>query len=190
MAVSQSIAHGLMTRCEMVWTTAGTNRVCSRCLALKGSVVGHTDEVGVTLPPLHPRCRCAIAYREVGFRFDVQRFGNVKTELQRAMTENKIKGELIYPPPIMDLTHFVFDAEHTQGDRHPHDVSEQEARKFIDEAYFAIRKKGTNSYNYWSKEGAAYVQPNLKRIRTAFKAEEYAPPYKKLIEVYENADGN
>ena len=49
----------------MVWTTAGTNRVCGRCLALKDKVVGHTDESGVTLPPLHPRCRCAIMYNEV-----------------------------------------------------------------------------------------------------------------------------
>lgn len=66
MGVSQSIAAGLMGRCEMVWTTAGTNRVCSRCMELKDRVVGYTDEVGVTLPPLHPRCRCAIVYREVG----------------------------------------------------------------------------------------------------------------------------
>ena len=55
-----------MGRCEMVWTTAGTNRVCGRCMALKDTVVGHTDESGVTLPPLHPRCRCAIMYREIG----------------------------------------------------------------------------------------------------------------------------
>ena len=27
--------------------------------------MGYTDESGVTLPPLHPRCRCAIIYREV-----------------------------------------------------------------------------------------------------------------------------
>ena len=39
--------------------------VCGRCLALKDKVVGHTDESGVTLPPLHPRCRCAIMYNEV-----------------------------------------------------------------------------------------------------------------------------
>ena len=39
--------------------------MCGRCLALKDKVVGHTDEDGVTLPPLHPRCRCAIMYREV-----------------------------------------------------------------------------------------------------------------------------
>ena len=28
-------------------------------------MVGRTDESGVTLPPLHPRCRCTIMYREV-----------------------------------------------------------------------------------------------------------------------------
>ena len=66
MGVSQSIADGYMGRCAMVWTTAGTNRVCSRCLALKDTVVGYTDESGVTIPPLHPRCRCAIMYDEVG----------------------------------------------------------------------------------------------------------------------------
>ena len=66
MGVSQSIADGYMGRCEMVWTTAGTNRVCGRCMALKDTVVGHTDESGVTIPPLHPRCRCAIMYREIG----------------------------------------------------------------------------------------------------------------------------
>ena len=66
MGVSQSIADGYMGRCEMVWTTAGTNRVCGRCMALKDTVVGYTDQSGVTIPPLHPRCRCAIMYREVG----------------------------------------------------------------------------------------------------------------------------
>ena len=62
----QSIADGYMGRCEMVWTTAGTNRVCGRCMELKDTVVGTTDQSGVTIPPLHPRCRCAIMYREVG----------------------------------------------------------------------------------------------------------------------------
>ena len=54
-----------MSRCAMVWTTAGTNRVCPRCLPLKGKIVGYTDESGVQIPPLHPRCRCVIDYREV-----------------------------------------------------------------------------------------------------------------------------
>ena len=92
MGVSQSIADGYMGRCEMVWTTAGTNRVCGRCMELKDTVVGYTDQSGVTIPPLHPRCRCTIMYREVGTprvmqpkpsklphfseaEFDLQRFG-------------------------------------------------------------------------------------------------------------------
>ena len=54
-----------MNHCEMIWSTAGTNRVCGRCLSLKDSVVGRTDESGVQLPPLHPRCRCTIHYREL-----------------------------------------------------------------------------------------------------------------------------
>ena len=63
MGVQRSIAAGYMTRCEMIWSTAGTNRVCGRCLELKDKVVGYTDEQ-VQLPPLHPRCRCVIIYRE------------------------------------------------------------------------------------------------------------------------------
>ena len=63
--VLSAVQAKLMNHCEMVWTTAGTNRVCSRCLELKDSVVGRTSEVGVQLPPLHPRCRCTISYREI-----------------------------------------------------------------------------------------------------------------------------
>ena len=63
--VTRAINAKLMPHCEMVWRTAGTNRVCSRCMELKDSVVGRTDESGVQIPPLHPRCRCTIMYREL-----------------------------------------------------------------------------------------------------------------------------
>ena len=63
--VRRAISNGLMGRCEMIWTTAGRNRICARCMELKDTVVGHTDESGVKLPPLHPRCRCTIMYREI-----------------------------------------------------------------------------------------------------------------------------
>ena len=41
--------------------------------------------------------------------------------------------------------------------------------------------------NYFGRNGAAYVQLGKKKIRTAFKAEEYNPKFQKMIEVYENA---
>ena len=62
--IKRAISLGLMNRCEMIWSTAGTNRVCPRCMALKDKVIGYTDEE-TQIPPLHPRCRCVIRYREV-----------------------------------------------------------------------------------------------------------------------------
>ena len=70
-SVRQAMSNGLMGRCEKVWTTAGTNRVCGRCMDLSGTVVGFEDKFfnsSVTdgqTPPLHPRCRCVIVYREI-----------------------------------------------------------------------------------------------------------------------------
>ena len=89
----------------------------------------------------------------------------------------------------MDLSDFAFDAAHTQGDKHPRNVTEQDARRFIDAAYFAIHFKGNNSMNYFGREGAAYVQLGKKKIRTAFKAEEYNPKFKQMVEEYEKARG-
>ena len=124
--IKRAIKDGFMGKCEMVWTTAGTNRVCPRCLALKDKVVGHTDEDGVTLPPLHPRCRCAIMYREIaeikprsnepdkpqgtpkpskqdGFVFDLQRFdaqpmpeGNYNLTVRRQVQNRHIEGTKEY----------------------------------------------------------------------------------------------
>ena len=50
----QSIADGYMSRCEMVCTTAGTNRVCGRCMELKDTVVGTTDQSGIPTGLLLP----------------------------------------------------------------------------------------------------------------------------------------
>ena len=96
MGVSQAIANGYMGRCEMVWSTAGTNRVCSRCMALKDTIVGHTDESGVTIPPLHPRCRCAIIYREIAAPKVISvkpvDFKDEVTKLKQTLTTQRAQG--------------------------------------------------------------------------------------------------
>ena len=147
MGVSQSIADGLMGRCEMVWTTAGTNRVCSRCLELKDRVVGHTDESGVTLPPLHPRCRCAIMYREVSmprvmqpkprkplndFDFDTQRFGTYEENKERFQHH--------------DLPNGVVRVTRTELQATPYAVTE------------TISKKGGITRNFYDESGYQYLQ--------------------------------
>ena len=80
----------------------------------------------------------------------------------------------------MSIHHeYVFDAVHTQGDEHPHDVTEEEARKFIAEAY------NGDSVNYFAKEGASYVRKDIQTIRTAFKSKEYDEKIRKLMKVFE-----
>lgn len=189
--VKAAVDAKLMPHCEMIWSTAGTNRVCSRCLELKDVVVGRTDEVGVQIPPLHPRCRCVIIYRESSkpttSKPRVIDETAIRAKLEAVKTESEIKGELRYPPPKFDLTGFAFDAVHTQGDRHPHNVTEAEARRFVDEAYFAIIRYNGKSYNYYGKDGAAFVRLDLKTIRTAFKADEYDDKIKRLLEVFDDA---
>ena len=94
MGVTRAISRGLMGRCAMVWSTAGTNRVCGRCMNLKDTVVGYTDESGVTLPPLHPRCRCVIMYREAGEArlTSPTRNANVTQQIQSTTETNRDEG--------------------------------------------------------------------------------------------------
>ena len=134
--------------------TAGTNRVCSRCLELKDTVVGRTDESGVTLPPLHPRCRCAIMYRELkdvkpkdkprsnehvkpnnetsGFEFDPQRFGTYEENKERFKHHNLPNG-------VVRVTRTEIHAE-------PYAVTE------------IVSKKGGITRNFYDENGDQYLQ--------------------------------
>ena len=148
MGVSQSIADGYMGRCEMVWTTAGTNRVCGRCMELKDTVVGTTDQSGVTIPPLHPRCRCAIMYREVGTprvmqppnkpphssetEFDLQRFGTYEENKERFNHH--------------DLPNGVIRVTQTLLQSKPYAVTE------------IVSKKGGITRNFYDENGNQYLQ--------------------------------
>ena len=114
MGVSQSIADGYMGRCEMVWTTAGTNRVCGRCMELKDTVVGYTDQSGVTIPPLHPRCRCAIMYREVREKKPTRPRGLAAGNIDSTTTEGtppRIIERIEFTPQIIQKTLERYEAQ-------------------------------------------------------------------------------
>lgn len=73
--IRQAQAQGLMGTTEKVWSTAADDGVCQICAALEGQTIdmdGDFNFKGKTLyagqkqtPPAHPRCRCAIEYREI-----------------------------------------------------------------------------------------------------------------------------
>lgn len=74
-SVRRAMKSGLMGTCVKVWSTAGTERVCSRCISLNGETIGFDEGFDIKgrelyagmhqTPPAHPRCRCAVKYVEV-----------------------------------------------------------------------------------------------------------------------------
>ncbi len=71
----QAQAQGLLGKCVKRWSTSGDDRVCKRCEDLSGKEIGMDEnffeaillaypEAG-KLPPIHPRCACAVEYIEV-----------------------------------------------------------------------------------------------------------------------------
>lgn len=74
MSIRNAMREGLMGACVKVWRTAGSERVCPKCGALNGKVVGFDESFDIggremfpgmhETPPAHPRCRCVVQYKE------------------------------------------------------------------------------------------------------------------------------
>ena len=120
--------------------TAGTNRVCSRCLALKDTVVGYTDESGVTLPPLHPRCRCTIIYDEIG-----------TPQADKPWTSTAASGN------VSGGNGFVFDLQRFGGQKLPEDSYNLTVRRQVQNRHI----EGTKEYqDYTARLSVAGFKPN------------------------------
>lgn len=73
--IIQAQQQGFIGKVKRVWSTAYDDGVCEICSALEGQEIdmdGEFDFKGKSLyagqkktPPAHPRCRCAVEYREV-----------------------------------------------------------------------------------------------------------------------------
>ena len=76
--IKQAQEMGLMGAVVKIWSTSQGGNVCPDCEALEGEEVGMDgtffESRGLfrgdnLVPPLHPRCECAIVYQEVGKKF-------------------------------------------------------------------------------------------------------------------------
>ena len=73
-AIRQAEAAGLMPHMVPYWSTAHSGNVCPVCEDLEGmaidegtgqfSTTWHDRDYTCELPPMHPRCMCAVEYRE------------------------------------------------------------------------------------------------------------------------------
>ncbi len=166
--------------------------------------------VGTTAPPFHPFCRTVtVPYFNDEFTTENMRASrgkDGKTEYVPAdMTYKEwhkkfvdsgltdegvggiiqlqkdlgIKGELNLNPTPIDLNNFSFDEEHIN--ERQHNVTREEAVLFMNEALFSLEKWKGTFVNYYSNDGAVFINIKEKNIRTSFKANEFDEEIKTII---------
>ena len=102
----------------------------------------------------------------------------IKSELQKI----GIKGEPEIAPKSMDLTEYSFDEKHISQER-LHRVTRDEAEGFMKNADILLTRWNGRFKNYYSSNGAVYIDTKEKNIRTAFTSKEYDNATLQLMEV-------
>lgn len=103
-------------------------------------------------------------------------------KIKAEMASSGLRGKIDLHPKIPDVKELSFDGQHVNRERQ-HNVTEEEAKSYIENAVFSTTKWKGRFTNYYSSEGAAFVDNNSKHIRTAFKKEQYDDAAKTAMEV-------
>lgn len=89
----------------------------------------------------------------------------------KAIKSAGIKGEIHLVPKSIDASTLTIDSGHIK--ERGHNISEDEAKRFIKEAKFSSTVWKGKYERYFSADGAAYVDTETNTIRTAFGKDEY-----------------
>ena len=131
-------------------------------------------------------------YTDLAWKEEIEGFYRYKGKNSRAvlndyrcakeLAESGIKGDIHIPAKEIDIESLGFDDFHINSER-LHNVSEQEAKTYIENALVSITKRNGLTENYYSKAGAAYVNPINQEIKTAFSKDEFDDKTKLIMEV-------
>lgn len=187
---------------------------CPKCGALEGTVIKETEmRAGVTAPPFHPRCRCTTApyfedMVEVGERaaregldpteyvpsdMDYDEFSKLYLKTHNGKSIMQVKreihlfGVLRLKLPKLPIDQYSYDSVHI-NEKHGN-IPRKEAEGFISDAYFILNRHDGKWINYFSANGAAYVDPANENIRTAFRASQYDEKITTIKEAIDNVLG-
>ena len=105
-----------------------------------------------------------------------------KTALVRTKEKGIMDGEYQEPRIPDNFDSFTFNDEHANSERH-HNVTEEEARRFVKEAVIMIKRNNGAYLNYYGTAGSAYILARHNEIKTAFKPP-YSPNIERLLEVF------
>lgn len=102
----------------------------------------------------------------------------IKRELREIIKQGKIN----IPPRTMRTNNLGFDHEHINKQRN-HNVSKGEAISFIENASFSVTVWKGHYERYYSHEGSAYVDIWERKIRTAYRQNEFRESIVEAMEV-------
>lgn len=97
--------------------------------------------------------------------------------------ETGVAGSVRVPPEKTDAAKLAFRDGHAAR----HGCSLEDARSYVEGAYCSITRKRWDgvSVNYYSKDGAAYIDKDSMEVKTAFKRSDYDALTKSIVEVFE-----
>lgn len=106
---------------------------------------------------------------------DFQKYQKVK--------ETGVIGTIRVPPERIDASKLVFRDEHAAR----HGCTVEEARSYVESAVCSIRNKRWDgeSINFFSKDGAAYIDGETMEIKASYPREEFKSITKAVVEVFE-----
>ena len=96
----------------------------------------------------------------------------INDKIKAGMKAAGLRGEINLKPEIPDVSKLSFDEYHINQERQ-HNVTELEAKRYIQNAVFSTTKWNGKFTNYYSDEGAAFVDNEAQHIKTAFKKDQY-----------------
>ncbi len=91
-----------------------------------------------------------------------------------------IKGSLSVEPTSIDVTSFTFDDTHINTERE-HSITREQAISYMENAKYSLTKWNGRYVNYYSDEGAVFVDTKENNIRTAFGSSEYDSETQELM---------
>lgn len=92
-----------------------------------------------------------------------------------------ICGEIHVPPKQIETDTLSFDKTHVA--ERARNISENQAKSFIKNSSVSVSRWNGRFENYFSSDGAAYVDKEIKSIRTAFSSKEYDEATRSMMEV-------
>ena len=96
----------------------------------------------------------------------------INDKIKADMKAVGLRGEINLKPEIPDVSKLSFDEYHINQERQ-HNVTELEAKRYIQNAVFSTTKWNGKFTNYYNDEGAAFVDNEAQHIKTAFKKDQY-----------------